>query len=191
MIRRHYRPGSFLRVDDRTGFTVYAENTRKEWTGNIVRTQSWEPRQPQDFVRGVADPQTVPDPRARQAPEFVSVGVGLFYLTRNLYPAAPQSVFSAAFNSGFLHRQSYAPSGAIMYIDSTAGIDVGDTLKITLDTGDYQNVKVILVENDRIGYFPRVVSNASAGNAVFDITDQITIPTSGDFFEVDFTDDFS
>jgi hypothetical protein len=68
---RHYVPGSFYRIDDRTGYKIRAEHTRKEWTGRIVREQSWEPRQPQDLVRGVRDDQNVPEPRPRQQNVFI------------------------------------------------------------------------------------------------------------------------
>lgn len=59
----HYRPGSFYRTDDRTGFPQRADRTKKEWTGLIVDESVWEPRQPQDLVRGVPDIQSVADPR--------------------------------------------------------------------------------------------------------------------------------
>lgn len=55
--------GSFYRTDDRTGFPQRANVTRKEWTGLIVDEKVWEPRQPQDLVKGVPDIQAVPDPR--------------------------------------------------------------------------------------------------------------------------------
>lgn len=75
---RHYVPGDFYRICDRTGFKVRAGRTRKEWTGRIVRTKSFEMRQPQDLVRGVPDWQAVPDPRPRQANQFINQysGVG-------------------------------------------------------------------------------------------------------------------
>lgn len=66
-----YKPGSFYRICDRTGFSVRAGNTRQEWTNNIVRTQSFEFRQPQDLVRGVVDDQSVPQARPRQPNIFV------------------------------------------------------------------------------------------------------------------------
>lgn len=68
----HYRPGSFYRADDRTGFPQRAENTRQEWTGLYVDTNVWEARQPQDLVRGVKDIQSVP--QARPLGENVYVG---------------------------------------------------------------------------------------------------------------------
>ena len=67
----HYKAGSFYRTDDRTGFPQRAERTRREWTGLIVDENVWEPRQPQDFVRGVADDQSVPEARPRAPATFV------------------------------------------------------------------------------------------------------------------------
>lgn len=74
---RWYKPGSFYRICDRTGFAVRAERTKKEWTGLLVRDRSFEMRHPQDFVRGRIDPQVVPDPRPRQPNTFVSSTVTL------------------------------------------------------------------------------------------------------------------
>ena len=59
----HYKPGSFYRTDDRTGFPQRAERTRMEWNGLIVDEARWESRQPQDLVKGVPDIQSVPDAR--------------------------------------------------------------------------------------------------------------------------------
>ena len=68
---RSARPGDFLRIDDRSGFAVYASETRKEWNGAIVHRRSFEARHPQDFVRARADRQRVPDPRPRPPDVFV------------------------------------------------------------------------------------------------------------------------
>lgn len=68
---KHFRMGSFYRVDDRTGFPQRAENTRREWQGLIVGKRVWEARQPQDFVRGVNDIQTVPNARPRPTDVFI------------------------------------------------------------------------------------------------------------------------
>lgn len=65
--------------DDRTGFAVRAYRARKEWTKAVVCTNVWEARQPQDFVRGVKDDQTVYDPR----PEAQPVWDGPLYYTTN------------------------------------------------------------------------------------------------------------
>lgn len=70
---RHYsyRPGSFYRVDDRTGFPQRAERTRKQWNNLIVDEAVWEPRQPQDLVKGVKDQQSVQDARPLAPAQFV------------------------------------------------------------------------------------------------------------------------
>lgn len=67
----HYKMGSFYRICERTGMAVRADRTQREWQGLIVRKEVFEPRQPQDFVRGVQDIQTVPYPRPRQTDQFV------------------------------------------------------------------------------------------------------------------------
>lgn len=71
MAKRTYRPGRHLVVCDRTGFVIYDDDARKEWNGLLVRSESWEPRHPQDFVRGRVDRQTVPDPRPRPNDVFL------------------------------------------------------------------------------------------------------------------------
>lgn len=68
---KHYVPGTFYRICERTGFKTRSYKTNMEWTGRIVRDQSFEPRQPQDFVTGVRDDQTVPNPRPRSIDTFI------------------------------------------------------------------------------------------------------------------------
>lgn len=58
-----YRKGDHWVVDDRSGARIRASDSRMEWTGAIVHKDDWEPRHPQDFVRGVRDNQAVPNPR--------------------------------------------------------------------------------------------------------------------------------
>ena len=67
----HYKMGSFYRTDDRTGFPQRAERTRKQWDNLIVDERVWEPRQPQDLVKGVPDIQSVPDARPLGANVYV------------------------------------------------------------------------------------------------------------------------
>ena len=66
-----FRKGSWRAICDRCGFKYYNTDLRKEWNG--LRTcfgggtnNCWEPRHPQDFVKGKADRQkpawTRPEP---------------------------------------------------------------------------------------------------------------------------------
>lgn len=71
MRRNWYKKGSFNRIDDRSGFKKKAEQTREEWTGMIVAKESWEPRNAQDFVRGIPDLMWVEKPRPEAADTFI------------------------------------------------------------------------------------------------------------------------
>ena len=80
---RHYVGGQWYRICDRTGFKVRDVVTKMQWNNIIVRDQSWEPRQPQDFVQGVKDDQSVSNPRPR------SINVFIGPLSTNLTAACP------------------------------------------------------------------------------------------------------
>jgi hypothetical protein len=76
---RFYKPGSFYRICDRTGFAIREGRTRKEWNNLIVSDRVWEARQPQDFVKGVDDNQTVPNARPRQPNVFIGETSGAYF----------------------------------------------------------------------------------------------------------------
>ncbi len=67
--RSDYRAGGgvYNMICDRCGFKCKSTQIKREWTGLYVCDSSvndcWEPRQPQDFVRGIPDRQSVPVPR--------------------------------------------------------------------------------------------------------------------------------
>jgi hypothetical protein len=110
---RFYKPGSFYRICDRTGMAVRAERTRKEWNNLIVSDRVWEARQPQDFVKGVDDNQTVPNARPRQPNVYIGeANVAEFevyhsgkFLVQNgqirVYDVIASPVNAANFPSGF------------------------------------------------------------------------------------------
>lgn len=60
-------------ICDRTGFKVYAKDCKYEWTGALVKKSEWEPRHPQDFVRGVPDGKPAAEIRPDTKPEFVGM----------------------------------------------------------------------------------------------------------------------
>ena len=66
-----YIPGDFWRICDSCGFKKRASETRKRWDGLIVCADDWEPRHPQDFVKGKADWQNVPNPRLEPVNTFI------------------------------------------------------------------------------------------------------------------------
>jgi hypothetical protein len=56
----YYKSGSWNFICEVCGQRYKAEQMRKRWDGVIVCPKDWEPRHPQDFVRGVKDDQSVP-----------------------------------------------------------------------------------------------------------------------------------
>jgi hypothetical protein len=69
-----YQPGNHWVNCMRCGFDYRASKVKKEWTGLIVCEECWEPRHPQDFVRGVSDDITPPSPvNPRPADKFTDV----------------------------------------------------------------------------------------------------------------------
>ena len=66
-----YVAGDFWRICDACGFQKRASETFKRWDGLMVCAEDWEPRHPQDFVRGRTDRQTVPNPRPEPLATYV------------------------------------------------------------------------------------------------------------------------
>lgn len=143
---KHYVPGDFYRIDDRSGFKIRAKVSRKEWTNLIVHERLWEARQPQDFVKGVIDDQTVPDARPRQTDVFL--GVLTTTLTAN------------------------AAAGAIVLnVASATRILINDTVQIMLDTKQYFTTTVALVPTlTSIQIAQGLPYTAASGNIVQDLT---------------------
>jgi hypothetical protein len=61
--RTRYVKGDYNVISDRDGGKYKRSECRKEWNGLLVHRDEWEPRHPQDFVKGVKDDMSVPDPR--------------------------------------------------------------------------------------------------------------------------------
>ena len=66
-----YVHGDFNVICDRSGFKVKASETMMTWDGLRVRRKDWEPRHPQDFVRGVRDIQSVKNGRPEATDTFL------------------------------------------------------------------------------------------------------------------------
>lgn len=80
MAQNFFKKGSWNRISDRSGFKVKADRTRKEWTNAIVMDREWEPRNAQEFVRGIPDMQAAPDPRPEAADTFQNAQFSNGYL---------------------------------------------------------------------------------------------------------------
>lgn len=52
-----YKPGGNWLICDVCGFKIRASDSRKRWDGMRVCREDWEPRHPQDYVKGRRDRQ--------------------------------------------------------------------------------------------------------------------------------------
>jgi hypothetical protein len=72
--RSGWIPGDYHVICDVCGFQVRASQSRMRWDNLRVCTKDWEPRHPQEYVRGKPDRITVPNPRPPPPDVFVSPG---------------------------------------------------------------------------------------------------------------------
>ena len=66
-----YDRGDWAVLCDACGRKMKASDLRQRWDGLKVCNEDWEPRQPQDFVRGVADYQAPPWTRPEPPNQFI------------------------------------------------------------------------------------------------------------------------
>ena len=67
-----YIPGDHNVICDWSGFKLKRSEVKMTWDGLMVRDKDWEPRHPQDFVRGKRDKQRVPLARTEADDTFLS-----------------------------------------------------------------------------------------------------------------------
>ena len=73
----YYAPGAWNVICQRCGFERKSFQVRKEWTGLIVCSDGcWEPRHPQDLVRGKKDRQAPPPGMINPEPDDVFLSPG-------------------------------------------------------------------------------------------------------------------
>lgn len=68
-----YDKGDWIALCDVCGRKYKASNLKKRWDGLMCCDDDWEIRQPQDFVRSIADTQIAPWLRSEPANSFVAV----------------------------------------------------------------------------------------------------------------------
>ena len=84
-----YKSGDYWVIDDISGFKIRSSDAVKQWDGLLVHRDHADIRNPQDFVRGRKDRQTVPDARPELADVFIGPGeqlmteLGEFLFTEN------------------------------------------------------------------------------------------------------------
>jgi hypothetical protein len=67
-----WRSGDYNIICDYSGQKIKRSDAMKTWDNYIVRRDLWEPRQPQDFVRGMRDKISVYDARSESEDIFLT-----------------------------------------------------------------------------------------------------------------------
>jgi hypothetical protein len=108
-----YRPrwdnGGWNVICDQCGRQFKDSELQLRWDGFMVCSRDWEPRQPQDFVHGVADIQAPKWARPEQTDHFIwqeldqseSIALAETFSTKLISPAA---INGAAINSLGLNK---------------------------------------------------------------------------------------
>lgn len=68
----YYKPGDYNSICWECGRERKFSELKQHWKGYYVCPEHWEPRHPQDFVRGAVDNQTVPYAQPEPADTFVT-----------------------------------------------------------------------------------------------------------------------
>lgn len=75
-----FKPGDPRAQCDRCGFPFHLSQLRKEWTNSMVCPKCWNPRHPQEFIKGIPDQQAVPNSR------HIPTDAELTYLSASIRP---------------------------------------------------------------------------------------------------------
>jgi len=71
-MNKQYKHGDWNAICDRCGFKYKASELKKTWDGLWVCKKDWEPRHPQDKIRGIPDDPSVPFTRPDPTDVFVA-----------------------------------------------------------------------------------------------------------------------
>ena len=128
---------------------MHASRTRKEWNGLIVLDRFWEPRHPQDFVKGVKDDQTVPEARPWDATYTQS-----------------ETTLDA----------DELPDQTVLSVASTADMTVGDSIVIHLDNDEtHLSTIASFSDGDTVTINDPIPSKASSGNRVIISSNAVSV----------------
>ena len=82
-----YDKGNWKAICESCGRIVKASDLQRRWDGYMVDERCFETRQPQDFVRGVADYQAPPFTRPEQSDVYIPVTI--IYDNYGQFPIQP------------------------------------------------------------------------------------------------------
>lgn len=117
-----YIPGDYWVYCDVCGFKTRSSMTRKRWDNALVCLADWEPQHSQDFVRGYADKQTVPDPRPEPTMQIVG-------------PLTTTATASAT------------PGATTINVELTTRFEANDNIGIMLSNGSVHRAQIQTIIN--------------------------------------------
>ena len=91
-----YDKGNWIAMCDVCGRKYKASTLKKRWDGLMCCDHDWEIRQPQDFVRGIADTQIAPWLRSEPSDSFIAVTLAFLSNILSTSTATILTVFTAA-----------------------------------------------------------------------------------------------
>jgi hypothetical protein len=183
----YYTKGDWNAICDACGMQFKASELRKRWDGLMVHSTCWEPRQPQDFVRGVADIQVPPWTRPESTDIFsrtiVTPGSGngsegnTFTTTVGALLPIPFAYSAYSTGPGLVTIFfEYAPTIATTFIVTSSG---GQTA-----TGTSSPITIVgLPEGQSYGFTVQAINSLGTtiqSNTVYSCPNY-TIPNSVDF----------
>jgi hypothetical protein len=137
-----YIAGDFWRICEECGFKTRSSETFKRWDGLWVCEADFEPRHPQDFVKGLKDRIAVPEPRPDPVPTIIGP------LTTTITAAA-------------------LASDSTVSVSSSVRFGGGDHLGVILDDGSTKAMTVLSVPTSTSLTFTTTLGNSvSAGSVV-------------------------
>jgi hypothetical protein len=84
-LKHKYIPGDHWMICDECGLRYRRSQVLERWDGFLVCKKDWEPRHPQEFVRGRVDKIAVKNPRPEQVGLELTMCYGLTWDDANLW----------------------------------------------------------------------------------------------------------
>lgn len=127
----YYKSGSWNFICEVCGRKFKATQMKKRWDGAIVCREDWEPRHPQDFVKGVKDNPSVPLSRPEPSDQFIP----WFYTSTFQDFVTPVEAFSKNIEKFF--GQISGSAGSTLNANTLNSLVLNGTSGTGIDTGDY------------------------------------------------------
>ncbi len=169
------RDGDFLRICDRSGFTVWASDTVKEWDGAIVHKSFYEARHPQDLIRAPREKFGVPDARPDRSIANSNFTGPLITEIAQAEDTTAYSMLAAlgqlALGEGDDGIQTNVAGATAISVDSTSGFSAQDRISIMMDSGDAHITTVTRVDSTTVASIAdSLPGSVSVGNRVINYT---------------------